>query len=215
MAIDLAQITGDDYKNMTEEEQLKVMTEVYRELFFRSTGHWAFHAVDVLEEEGINDDESGHSRPEVPLGYLRACSLILKQAFTDQHRAELQCLSADTEFACQLAEAIYDRADEICKAVEDMILLQTYYSAALSHRKLSNVYLLDADGSTKPYSAETLARQAMLQQEQQERWKQEVRAERAELERVYRGEQAPPQLDEGYDTAQLPLPLWSVGFAVV
>ena len=215
MAIDLSKIKGQDYLAMSEEEQLKVLTEVYRELFFRDVQGWTQYAFDVVEEAGINDYESGQARIEIPIAFVRSCAMMLKQCFTDQHRAELQCLSEDTEFACQLAEAIFDRADELSKIAEDVLTLQGYYHAALFHRKESKANLLDAEGNTKPYSAEAIAREHLLAEQSEQEWKQQLREERAELERVYRGEQEPPALEEGYESAQLPLPLWTAGFAVV
>ena len=63
MSLDLSQITAGEYQQMTEEEQLKVMTEVYRELFFRNLQDWSLHAIDVMEAQGINDYEEGlHSK---------------------------------------------------------------------------------------------------------------------------------------------------------
>jgi len=215
MSIDLSQITGADYKAMPVEEQRRVLTEVYRELFFRDVQSWTQYAFDVVEDAGINDYETGHSRIEIPIAFVRSCSMMLKQAFMQQHRAELQCLSEDTEFACQLAEAIFDRADELSKIAEDVLTLQGYYHAALLHRKESKANLLDAEGNTKPYSAEAIAREHLLAEQREQEWKQQLREERAELERVYRGEQEPAPLGEDYDSAQLPLPLWTAGFAVV
>ena len=215
MSIDLSQITGKDYKEMSQEEQYKVLTEIYRELFFKDIQGWSQYAFDVVEEAGINDYESGRSRIEIPIAFVRSCSIMLKQCFMEQHRAELQCLSEDTEFPCKLAEAIFDRADELSKIAEDLTTLQGYYHAALLHRKESKVNLLDAEGNTKPYPPEVVAREQLLEEEHEQQWIEDLRAQRAELERVYRGEQEPAPLQEGYDSCQLPLPLWTAGFAVV
>ena len=124
-------------------------------------------------------------------------------------------MNESTQFAASLTESIYDHLTEIQKLTEDVVSLQTYYSAALSHRKESNANLLDVEGNTKRYSPEMIERERLLKQEAEEEWKQNLRAERAELERVYRGEQEPPELEEGWDSCQLPLPLWTAGFAVV
>ena len=215
MSVDLSQITARDYEQMTEQEQLKVMTEVYRELFFRSVQDWSQHAIDVIEEQGVNDYEEGHTRVEIPLAFMRVGALLLQQCFTDQNRHELQVMSEDTSFAAELSESIYDHLSEITKLIENVVTLQGYYHTALQHRKESKAHLLDGEGNTKPYPPEMLERERLLQLEIEEEWKQNLRAERAELERVYRGEQEPPELDEGYDWCQLPLPLWTAGFCVV
>ena len=215
MSLDLSAITAGEYQQMSEEEQLKVMTEVYRELFYRSVQDWSQHAIDVIEYQGINDYQEGHSNVEIPLAFLRVSALLLQQCFTEQHRRELQVMNADTEFAASLSESTYDHLTEIQRLPEDLVTLQTFYSAALSHRKESNANLLDAEGNTKPYSPEMIERERLLKQQAEEEWKQNLRAERAELERVYRGEQEPPELEEGYDSCQLPLPLWSTGFCVI
>ena len=215
MGIDLSKIKGQDYLAMTAEEQLKVLTQIYRELFFRDVQGWTQYSFDVIEDAGINDYDKGHARIEIPIAFLRSTATMLKQCFMEQHRSELQCLSKDTEFACQLAEAIFDRADELSKLAEDVVTLQSYYHSALMHRKESNANLLDAEGNAKFYPPEVIAREQLLAEQREEEWKQQLRAERAELERVYRGEQEPPPLEEGYDTAQLPLPLWTAGYAIV
>ena len=215
MSLDLSQITAGEYQQMTEEEQLKVMTEVYRELFFRNLQDWSLHAIDVMEAQGINDYEEGHSRLEVPLAFLRVSATVLHQCFTEQHRRELQVMNEDSQFAASLTESIYDHLTEIQKLTEDMVTLQTYYSAALSHRKESNANLLDAEGNTKPYSAELLERERLIKLQAEEEWRQDLREMRSELERVYRGEQEPAPLEEGLDNAQLPLPLWTAGYCVV
>ena len=215
MSLDLSQITAGEYQQMTEEEQLKVMTEVYRELFFRNIQDWSQHAIDVIEEQGINDYQEGHSNVEIPLAFLRVSATLLHQCFTEQHRRELQVMNADTEFAASLSESIYDHLTEIQRLTEDMVTLQTYYSAALSHRKESKANLLDAEGNTKPYSAEMLERDRLIKLQAEQEWRQQLRAERAELERVYSGEQEPRELDEGWDSCQLPLPLWTAGYCIV
>ena len=212
MAIDLSQITGGEYQQMTEEEQRKVLTEVYRELFFRDVQDWTQYSFDVIEQAGINDYEAGHARIEIPIAFLRSTAMMLKQCFTDQHRAELQCLSEDTEFACQLAEAIFDRADELSKLAEDVLTLQGYYHAALKHRKESNCNLLDVEGNTRPYAAETIERERLMKEEVEREWKADIQRQRDELERSYWGKAQPPEIDEGYDYAQLIMPLWAAGF---
>lgn len=215
MSIDLSQITGAEYSKMSEEDQLRVMTEVYRELFWRSIQDWSQHAIDVIEEQGINDHEAGESNVQIPLAFMRTCALLLQQCFTNQHRRELQAMSEDTQFAASLAESIYDHVTEIQKLSEDVVTLQSYYSACLSHRKESKVNMIDEDGTTVPYSEEALMQEELIREEHEREWKKEIRKQRAELERVYTGEQEPDPLEDGYDSAQLPLPLWTVGFAVV
>ena len=75
--------------------------------------------------------------------------------------------------------------------------------------------MLDAKGNTKVYPPEVVARERLMEEEHEQQWIENLRAQRAELERVYWGEQEPAPLEEGYDSAQLPLPLWTAGFAVV
>ena len=212
MSIDLSNITGSDYLEMSEEEQRRVMTEVYRNLFFREIQSWTQYSFDVVEEAGINDYESGHARIEIPIAFVRSCAMMLKQAFMEQHRSELQCLSADTEFACQLAEAIFDRADCLSKIAEELTTLQGYYHSALMHRKESKANLLDAEGNTKPYSAEAIAREQLLAEQHEKEWQQELQRQRDQLEAAYWGKRSLPEIPEGYTSSQTVMPLWSVGF---
>ena len=149
---------------MPVEEQRRVLTTVYRELFWQSIQDWSQHAIDVLEEQGINDYEQGHSNVEIPLSFMRVSALLLQQAFTEQHRRELQVMNEDTQFAASLSESIYDHLSQIQKLTEDVVTLQSYYTAALKHRKESNVNLLDAEGNTKPYAAETIERERLVKE---------------------------------------------------
>jgi len=215
MSIDLTQITGAAFLQMDREEQYRVLTEVYREQFFEDVKQSSVQAIDVLEAVGVNDYAQGHSRIEIVLGYLNACSAVMRQAFETQHRHELQCMDKDTQFGAQLAESMYDLSAEIRKQIDNLITVQTYYAAVLGHRRDNNVNLLDAEGNVSPYKPEVLERERLLQEEHEQQWKQRLRAERAELERVYWGQQEPAPLPEGHDSAQLPLPLWTAGFAVV
>jgi hypothetical protein len=169
----------------------------------------------VFEQLGINDYENQRSNINLPLGFLRAGSMLLKQCFMEQCRHELQVMQEDTQYAARLTEEIYSSADKISNAVEDMILLQTYYSACLSHRRESNANLIDDDGTTVPYSEEVIMKEQLMRKESEEAWKDSVREERAELERAYMGEAPPPPLPEGYETCQMVIPLWKAGFAVV
>ena len=212
MTVDLSQITGTDYLEMSVEEQRRVLTEVYREVHFNDVQAWSQYAFDVIEEAGINDYENGHSRIEIPIAFLRSTAMMLKQCFMEQHRSELQCLSEDTEFACQLAEAIFDRANELSRLAEDVVTLQGYYHAALQHRKESNANLLDAEGNTRPYSPEVIAKEQLLAEQREQEWKQDLQRQRGELEDAYWGKRSLPEVPEGYTSSQLVMPLWSVGF---
>lgn len=89
MGIDLKDISGAAFLEMDREEQLKVLTEVYRSLFFDDVKQWSVQTIDVLEAVGVNDYEEGHSRIEIVLGYLNACAAVMQQAFETQHRHEL------------------------------------------------------------------------------------------------------------------------------
>ena len=53
MAVDLNTITGAIFLEMNREEQLKVLTEVYRELFFNDVKEWRIHAINVLDSQKI------------------------------------------------------------------------------------------------------------------------------------------------------------------
>lgn len=209
--IDLCQITVGDFASMSEQDQLKVYTEIYKKLFFDEVKEQSIQAVDVLERLGINDYDAGTARPEVALGFLRSGSQVLKQAFTDQHRVELQVMRGETQFGAALAEAIYDKASELCGQVEDLIYLQMFYAAVMQHRK-NNIHMLDAVGSTAPYSAEEIRTREQHQQRQKQQWRQHIARERAKLERVYWGEADPDPLEEPGSEVQLIVPLWSAGY---
>ena len=148
------------------------------------------------------------------LGYLHTCGLLMQQTFETQHRQELQCMTEDTQFGAQLAESIYDLSDYINKKISDLITIHTYYDALLKHRKENSVNRLNAEGDTKPFSDEELAKQKYSARCAEEEYVQYIREQRAVLEASYWGEAAPPPLEENEDSAQLVMPLWLAGFAV-
>ena len=210
--MDLSQIKGSDFLEMEPAEQATVLTEIYRTVFFEDVKAWSLEGINILEELGINDYQSGHARTELPLGLMNACVAALHQCFTEQNRAELQCLSAGTEFAAGLSTEIFDHINHLQAVMEQLVTLQTYYFAALKHRKESNRHLINVDGETELFSEEEIAKDIAAKAERDRYFKERLAEQRAELERVYWGEAEAPALEEGYDSAQLPLPMWSVGF---
>ena len=210
--MDLSQIKGSDYLAMPPAEQAKVLTEIYRTVFFEDVKVWSVEGINILEELGINDYQSGHARIELPLGLMTACVATLHQCFTEQNRAELQCLNAGSEFAAGLSTEIFDHISHLQAVMEQLVNLQTYYFAALKHRKESNRHLINEDGETELFSEEEIAKTTAAKAERERYFKERLAGQRAELERVYWGKAEPPELEEGYDSAQLPLPMWSIGF---
>jgi len=215
MSTDLKGITGEQDLALPEEEKLRVMTEIYRELFHQDVTDWSQAAVNVLEDLGINDEESYHSRLEIPLAFLRTCSVMLKYAFTEQNRQELQVLTEDTQFGADLSGAIYDDADAVVKIVEDIITHQTYYHAVLMHRKESKTHLINEDGDTKPFTPEEIKRGELIEAQQTGAWRDNIRKQRELLSDVYWGRAELPELPEGYTHSQGILPMWEAGYAVV
>lgn len=210
--MDLSQIKGSDYLAMDPAQQAKVLTEVYRTLFFEDVKAWSLEGINILEELGINDYQSGHARTELPLGLMNACVAALHQCFTEQNRAELQCLSAGTEFAAGLSTEIFDHINHLQAVMEQLVTLQTYYFAALKHRKESKRHLINEEGDTVLFSEEELTKDAEAKAKRDLYFKERLAEQRAELERVYWGQSEPPELSEEYSSSQLPMPLWSVGF---
>ena len=197
---------------MDEETQNRVLTEVYRELFFRDTKEWGLEMINVMEQYGINDYARGNSRIEIALGMLNASITCLLQAFTNQNRQELQCFSEDTQFAADLSTTIYDLINNIHQDTGDLIALQTMYSAALAHRREGKRHLLDADGLTKPFSEEQLELEREVKEKNYRLWKEDLEEQRQELEDAYWGRIPAPPLEEDWDSAQMVMPLWSAGF---
>jgi hypothetical protein len=213
MSIDLNTVSGAEFLAMNVEDQRRVLTEVYRELCYRDISDWSQEAINIIEALGINDYKTTEARVDIPLGFLRATAQLMKQCFTEQHRRELQVLSQQTEFAAGLAEEIYDRADEIAKLTEELLTYQTYYHAALQHRK-ENVHLLDADGGTVPYSRKEIETEQQLQEKSYQQWSDALQQKRDALEAAYWGTVQPPELEPGGE-AQLIIPLWTAGFGEI
>ena len=206
------EMKGTEFLELNEVDQNRVLTEVYKELFFDQTKKWSIEMIDVMEDYGINNYGTGNSRIEIALGMLNASITCLLQAFVNQNRQELQCFSEDTSFAANLSTNIYDLIDQIHQDVGSLITLQTMYSAALAHRREGKRHLLDPEGLTKPYSEEQLELNRKAKEENHRLWKEELDKQRQELEDSYWGRSTAPDLSDKWETAQLILPLWSVGY---
>lgn len=200
---------------MNEEEKLRVMTEVYRELFHKSVVDWSQEAVNVLGELGINDEDSYQSRLEIPLASLRTCSVMLKYAFTEKNRQELQALTEDTQFGAELSGNIYDSASSVVKLVDDIILHQTYYHAVLMNRKESKTHLLNSEGDTKPFTAEEIKRGELIEAQNDTAWREDVRTQRKEMSDNYWGRKALPEISDEYEYEQTIIPLLEAGYLVI
>lgn len=210
--MDLKQITSGQYLEMTEEEQLKVMTEIYRELFFRNVKDYGLEFINVAEDYGINDYVNGNARIEIAFGMLNAAIGMLYQTFTNQNRAELQSLSEGTEFAARISTELFDLINQMQEDTHTAIGLQTWYHAALAHRRESKRHLVDADGTTVPFTEHEIEQGRKAKEEHHLQWKEELEAQRQEMEDGYWGKRELPELPEGYGSAQLVMPLWSAGF---
>ena len=206
------EMKGYQFLELDEETQNRVITEVYKELFFEDTKKWSIGMVNVMEEYGINNYGTGNNRIEIALGMLNASITCLLQAFVNQNRRELQCYSEDTSFAANLSTNIYDLIDQIHQDVGSLITLQTMYSAALKHRREGKRHLLDPEGLTKPFTEEQLELNRKAKEENQRLWREGLVQQRQELEDAYWGRRPAPELEENWETAQMVMPLWSVGF---
>ena len=60
MAIDLNAITVTALLEAPREEQYRVLTQVYRELFFNDIKQWSTHAIDILEAIAANGYQEAH-----------------------------------------------------------------------------------------------------------------------------------------------------------
>ena len=86
------------------------------------------------------------------------------------------------------------------------------YSAALKHRREGKRHLLDPEGLTKPFTEEQLELNRKAKEENQRLWREGLEQQRQELEDAYWGRRPAPELEENWETAQMVMPLWSVGF---
>ena len=209
---DWGKITGAEFLAMNEVEQARVLTHIYRELFFNSVKDYGCEFINVAEDYGINNYATGSSRIEIAFGMLNAAVGMLHQAFTNQNRVELQCLSKETEFAAAVSTELYDCINQMQQDMQTVVELQTWYHAALSHRREGKRHLVDGEGTTEPFTEQEIERDRQAQEQQQQQWKEELEKERQELEDAYWGKRTPPELPEGYSSGQLLIPIWSTGF---
>ena len=206
------ELKASEYLQLDEVEQNRILTKIYEELFFKDVQAWGVEMINVMEAYGINDYSTGSSRVEIALGMLNASITALLQLFSVQNRQELQALSEDTVFAANLSTSIYDLVNQMQSDVGALLDLQTCYHAALAHRREGNRNLLAADGTTKPYSNAVLEKEREYKEQAERQWKQELQQQRQELEDAYWGRRPTPELEEGYGSAQMIIPLWAAGF---
>ena len=208
MKVDLSNITGAEFLAMPMKEQMSVLTEVYRELSFGETKRWSLKSIDVLEAMGVNDEETGVANVEMMIGMLVASAKLLQQAFTRQNRLELQVMDANTQFAADLTTAMYDRANEATALADELATLQTYYSAALMHRRENKWHLVNQEGELKPYTEEEIAKGERLEAKELQEYDEWLAKERDIHLKAYWGEGPLPELDEDQECCQLVIPVW-------
>ena len=94
--------------------------------------------IDYCEETGcVNHYEHGRGKQETLLGVILVASKMLQQQAEGQARHEMQCLSEETTWGMQLADAISDHAVAIHSAADQLTTLSSHYDAVLKGRRMS------------------------------------------------------------------------------
>jgi len=152
---------------------------------------------------------------EAGLGMLRALAGVWLQSSETQGRMELQGMRETSKFGVELSDYNNDLAREVKRLVDEITSVELAYKAVLVGRQ-QDIHFINDQAEFVNFSGEE--KQAELEQEAQnfDEWQADIRRQRAELEASYWGEAEPPELtEEEGDAAQLVLPLWSAGYAVI
>ena len=106
--------------------------------------------IDYCEATGcVNDYERGRGKQETLLGVILVASKMLQQQTEAQARHEMQCLSEETQWGMQLADAISDHAVAIHSAADQVTTLSSHYDAVLKGRRM-DWHFTDEEGDGVP-----------------------------------------------------------------
>ena len=201
---------------LSAEDIGKVIYDTATTNHFEAIKQWSLWFIDFVDENHlINNYKRGTFMREAGLGMLRAVVDIWLQSSEIQGRMELQAMTEASQFGVELSDYGNDLARELQRLVDEISSVELAYKAVLVGRQ-NDIHFLNGQADHVSFSEEE--KQAELEQEAQQfdEWQAEMRRQRAELEAAYWGKAEPPELtEEEGDSAQLVLPLWSAGYAVV
>ena len=212
--------TEEDVKRemalLSADDKAKIIYETATDDHFEAIKQWSLWFIDFVEDHHlINNYKRGTFMREAALGMLRSLVGIWLQSSETQGRMELQAMSEASQFGVELSDYGNDLARELQRLVDEISSVELAYKAVLVGRQ-NDIHFINDQAEFVNFSEEE--KQAELEQEVQrfDEWQAELRRQRAELEASYWGEAEPPELtEEEGDAAQLVLPLWSAGYAVV
>lgn len=212
--------TEEDVKReialLSADDKAKIIYETATDDHFEAIKQWSLWFIDFVDDHHlINNYKRGTFMREAGLGMLRALVDIWLQSSEVQGRMELQAMSEASLFGVELSDYGNDLAREVKRLVDEISSVELAYKAVLVGRQ-NDIHFLNQEADHVPFSEEEKQADRELEAQQFDEWQAEVRRQRAELEAAYWGDAEPPELtEEEGDAAQLVLPLWSAGYAVL
>ena len=122
---------------MPQDKKMRYVYELAVYEMFEEIKLKSLEFIDYCEDTGcVNDYERGRGKQETLLGVILVASKMLQQQAEGQARHEMQCLSEETQWGMQLADAISDHAVAIHSAADQVTTLSSHYDAVLKGRRM-------------------------------------------------------------------------------
>lgn len=135
---------------MPQDKKMKYVYDLAVDEMFEEIKLKSVEFIDYCEDTGcVNDLERGRGKQETLLGVILIASKMLQQQAEGQARQEMQCLSEETQWGMQLADAISDHAVAIHSAADQLTTFSSHYDAVLKGRRMS-WHFTNEDGDGVP-----------------------------------------------------------------
>ena len=146
----------DKVKALSTEDKYRLIHNIELSEHYGEIKVYSLKFIDWLEQGGlVNNYKTQSSRLEPILGMLNTIGTMLDQTLSIQTRHEMQCQSEETQWAMSIADAMYDKSNEVKKLANELASLSAHYSACLMGRRL-NVNYIGSDGEMIPYTQQEL-----------------------------------------------------------
>ena len=123
---------------MSQDKKMKYVYDLAVDEMFEEIKLKSVEFINYCESTGcVNDLERGVGRQESLVGVILVATKMLQQQAEGQARHEMQCLSEETQWGMQLADAISDHSVAIHSAADQLATLSSHYAAVLKGRRMS------------------------------------------------------------------------------
>jgi hypothetical protein len=135
---------------MPQNEKMKYVYDLATEETFEDIKAWSLWFINFCDDHDIvNDHVNGVGKQEPTVGVLLAASKMIQMQAEGMARQEMQCLSEETKYGMEVADAISDYATAIHTATDHLSNLVSHYSAILRGRRMQ-YHFTDEQGTGVP-----------------------------------------------------------------